>query len=40
MWAIIYFVLNVSLIIAHWYLSPPIYAWIATAPLPEKKKTA
>jgi len=40
MFAIIYFVLNVTLIVAHWYLSPPIYAWIATAPLPEKKKTA
>jgi len=40
MWAILYFVLNVALIVAHWYLSPPIYAWIATAPLPEKRKVA
>lgn len=38
MFAILYFVLNVALIVAHWYLSPPVYAWIATAPLPEKKR--
>lgn len=38
MWIILYFALNVALICAHWYLSPPVYAWIATSPLPERKR--
>jgi len=36
MWAILYFCLNVILVVAHWYLSPPVYAWIATSPLPQQ----
>ena len=36
-WCILYFVLNVLLIVAHWFLSPLVYEWIATSPLPNKK---
>jgi len=32
-WALIYPVMNIALIVAHYHLSPPMYAWIATAPM-------
>jgi hypothetical protein len=32
-WAIIYPVTNVLLIVTHYHLSPPMYAWLEKAPL-------
>jgi len=34
-WALIYPVMNILLIIAHYHLSPPMYAWLAVAPMME-----
>ena len=34
-WALIYPVMNIGLIIAHYHLSPPMYAWLAVAPMME-----
>ena len=33
MWGIIYPVCNILLIVMHYHLSPPMYAWLASAPL-------
>lgn len=33
MWGIIYPVINILLIIMHYHLSPPMYAWLAIAPV-------
>jgi len=38
MWSILYFILNVGLVVAHWYLSPLVYAWVATAELPDEER--
>ena len=32
-WGIIYPVLNILMIVLHYHLSPPMYAWLAVAPL-------
>jgi len=32
-WALIYPVMNIALIVAHYHLSPPMYAWLAVAPM-------
>jgi len=33
MWGIIYPVVNILLIVMHYHLTPPMYAWLAVAPL-------
>jgi len=33
MWGIIYPVTNILLIVMHYHLSPPMYAWLSVAPL-------
>jgi len=33
MWAIIYPVCNILLIVMHYHLAPPMYAWISSAPM-------
>lgn len=33
MWGIIYPVCNILLIVMHYHLSPPMYAWLAVAPM-------
>jgi len=33
MWGIIYPIANIILIVLHYHLSPPMYAWIAAAPM-------
>merc|ERR1712195_464306 len=32
-WGLIYPVMNIALIVAHYHLSPPMYAWLAVAPM-------
>lgn len=32
-WALIYPVMNILMIILHYHMSPPMYAWIASAPM-------
>jgi len=33
MWSIIYPICNIALIVLHYHLSPPMYAWLAVAPM-------
>jgi len=32
-WALIYPIMNIGLIVLHYHLSPPMYAWLAVAPM-------
>jgi len=32
-WSIIYPIVNIALIVMHYHLSPPMYAWLAVAPM-------